>query len=232
MSDIDNKKAARIAGIWYLLFFLSAGISQIYLNKTFVLNNAIATAQHILATQSEFVLTFLSSLFGHVLCFLLLVLALYRLLKDVNGKQARLMLSLVLVSVSVMFVILIFQICSLFVLTRAEYFTALSKKQVYEIATLFLQMRFIGEYVVGIFWGLWLFPLAYLVYQSGFIPKFIAWLLVLSGIAHITDCVLYLTDINTHSLITSYLSIPVALGELAMMLWLLIKGVSKPKGNK
>jgi hypothetical protein len=128
-----------------------------------------------------------------------------------------------------MFVILIFQISALFVLNRAEYFTEFTAGQISEISTLFLQLRFIGEYVVGIFWGLWLFPLAYLVYKSNFIPKIIACLLVLSGICHIIDCVLFLTTLNTHALLTTYLRFPVALGEIAMLLWLLVKGVSIPK---
>jgi hypothetical protein len=224
-----NKKTARIAGIWYLLFVVSAGISQMYLNKTFVADNAVATAQNILATQSQFLLTFFSSIFGHILCFLFLVLALYRLLKNIDTTQARLMLALVLVSVSVMFVILIFQISAFFVLKRAEYFTEITTGQISEISTLFLQLRFIGEYVVGIFWGLWLFPLAYLVYKSNFISKIIAYLIVLSGICHIIDCVLFLSTQNTHALLTTYLSFPVALGEIALILWLLIKGVSTPK---
>ena len=224
-----NKKTARIAGIWYLLFMITAGISQMYLTKTFVADNAVVTAQNILATQNQYLLTFFCSFFGHILCFLLLVLALYRLLKNIDATQARLMLSLVLVSVSVMFVILISQISAFFVLNRAEYLTEFTTGQISEISTLFLQLRFIGEYVVGIFWGLWLFPLAYLVYKSNFIPKIIAYLLVLSGICHIVDCALFLTSQNMHALLTTYLSFPVALGEISMLLWLLIKGISTPK---
>jgi hypothetical protein len=71
--------------------------------------------------------------------------------------------------------------------------------------------------------------LAYLVYKSNLIPKIIACLLVLSGICHIADCVLFLTSQNVHALLTTYLSFPVALGEIAMLLWLLIKGISTPK---
>jgi len=221
-----NKRTARIAGIWYLLFVVTAGISQMYLNKTFVANNAVETAQNILATQSQFLLTFFSSIFGHILCFLFLVLALYRLLKNIDITQARLMLSLVLVSVSVMFVILIFQISAFFVLNRAAYFTEFTAGQISEISAMFLQLRFIGEYVVGIFWGLWLFPLAYLGYKSNFIPKIIVYLLVLAGICHIVDCTLFLTSLNIHTLLTGYIMVG-TLGELSFVLWLLIKGVSE-----
>ena len=232
MNQIDelkeNKKTARIAGIWYLLFIITAGTSQMYLTKIFVADNAVATAQNILATQSQFLLTFFGSLFGHILCFLFLVLALYHLLKKFDKTQAKLMLSLVLVSVSVMFVFLMFQISALFILKRAEFFTEFSAGQIAEISTLFLQLRFIGEYVVGIFWGLWLFPLAYLGYKSNFIPKIIVYLLVITGVCHIVDCTLFLTSQNLHTVLTNYVLGFGAFGEMSMMLWLLIKGVLTP----
>ena len=221
----EYKRTARIAGVWYLLFVITAGLCQTYLNKTFVADNAIATAQNILATENQYLLSVFGSIFGHIICFLFVVLALYRLLKNVNKTQAKLMFSLVLVSVAVMFVNIIFQTAALFVLNRAEYFTEFTEGQIYEISTLFLQLRFIGEYVVGIFWGLWLFPLAYLVYKSNLIPKIIAYLLVLAGICHIVDCTLFLTNQHTHDILTDYL-MTLALGEAILFMWLLIKGVS------
>jgi hypothetical protein len=122
-----------------------------------------------------------------------------------------------------------FQISALFVLKRADFFTEFSVGQVAEISTLFLQMRFIGEYVIGIFWGLWLFPLAYLGYKSNFIPKIIVYLLVITGFCHIVDCSLFLTSQHLHSLLTDYVSGLGAFGEILMMLWLLLKGIKTPK---
>jgi hypothetical protein len=229
LSEIkENKRTARIAGVWYFLFVITAGLCQMYLTKTFVAENAVATAQNILATKSQYLLCVFGTIFVHVICFLFVALALYCLLKNVNKTQAKLMLSLVLVSVAVMFVNVIFQVGALFVLNRAEYFTEFTTGQISEISTLFLQLRFIGEYVVGIFWGLWLFPLAYLVYKSNFIPKIIACLLIFAGICHIVDCTLFLTNQNTHAILTDYLMIG-ALGEAVMFLWLLIKGMSISK---
>jgi len=224
----ENKKIARIAGIWYFLFVITAGLCQMYLTKTFVADNAAATAQNIIVTETQYLLSIFGSIFGHIICFLFVVLALYRLLKNVNKAQAKLMLSVVLVSVAVMFVNIIFQTAALFVLNRAAYFTEFTAGQISEISTLFLQLRLIGEYVVGIFWGLWLFPLAYLVYKSNFIPKIIAWLLILAGICHIVDCVLFLTNQNIHAILTDYL-MTLALGEAALFLWLLINTKRKYK---
>jgi hypothetical protein len=220
----ENKKIARIAGVWYFLFVITSGLCQMYLTKTFVADNAVATAQNILTTQSQYLLSIFGSIFGHIICFLFVALMLYRLLQNVTKTQAKLMLSMVLVSVAVMFVNIIFQTGALFVLNRAEYFTEFTTRQIYEISALFLQLRFIGEYVVGMFWGLWLFPLAYLVYKSNFIPKIISCFLILAGICHIVDCTLFLTNQSIHTVLTNYLMLG-AMGEIVLFLWLLIKGI-------
>jgi len=36
---------------------------------------------------------------------------------------------------------------------------------------LFLNLHELGTNIAGIFWGLWLFPMGYLVYKSGFLPR-------------------------------------------------------------
>jgi hypothetical protein len=224
MNEInENKRTARIAGIWYLLFVVTAGLSQMYLNKIFVEYDLEATAQTILSTKTQYLFSIFGSIFGHIICFLFVVLALYRLLKNVNKTQARLMLSMVLVSISVMFLLIIFQTLTLHTLNRAECNTELT------VSFMFLYLRLMGEYVIGIFWGLWLFPLAYLVYKSNFIPKIFTYLLILSGVCHIADCILFLSSQNTHEILTNYLSVPIALGEIPLFLWLLIKGVLTPK---
>ena len=88
---------------------------------------------------------------------------------------------------------------------------------------LFIRLSGIGGTIAFIFWGLWLLPLGYLVYKSGFIPKFLGILLMIS-------CFGYL--INS---ITSLLGIPVnigmvsAVGEVLFILWLLIKGINVEK---
>jgi hypothetical protein len=84
-------------------------------------------------------------------------------------------------------------------------------------------------YVVDIFWGLWLFPLAYLTYQSNLFPKVIAFVLIISGIGYLTDSLSFILNQEIHTILRNYLSYPEALGEIVMLLWLLIKGVSTPK---
>ena len=78
-----------------------------------------------------------------------------------------------------------------------------------------------------ILWGLWLLPLAILVYRSRFLPRFPGVWLVINGFAYV---IVSLTGI----LIPQYqnrafiISQPALLGEIALMLWLVIKGARPP----
>jgi len=224
----ENKRTARMAGIWYLTLAIGAGYTWFYINKTFVPESAVLTVQNILATETQYITAILFSIVGQI-GFIFLALTLYRLFQSVNRTQARLMLTFVSISVAVSFVNIIFQTGALVFLNRASYFTAFTTEQIYELTTMFLHLNIFGVYVVTVFWGLWLFPFAFLVYKSNFFPKIIAYLLVFSGICYVFASLSFIISPEVHTSFESYLSIPQALGEVTVLLWLLIKGVSTPK---
>lgn len=58
-----------------------------------------------------------------------------------------------------------------------------------QVATtmLFLHLHEAGVVIVHIFWGLWLFPLGYLVIRSRYVPRFIGVLLILAGVGYLID---------------------------------------------
>src|SRR6266404_184740 len=93
-----TNKAARIAGAVYLSLVLTAPFSLLYIpGKLIVRGNATATASNILAHETLFRFGIIGELFGSVI-FILLGVALYRLLSGVNKTWAGLMIALVLVS--------------------------------------------------------------------------------------------------------------------------------------
>jgi hypothetical protein len=88
---------------------------------------------------------------------------------------------------------------------------------------LFLNLHHYGFVVAEIFWGLWLLPLALLVYRSRFLPRFLGVWLALAGFAWV---ILSLTGIlfpQVQDHVDTYTQ-PAVFGELAFMLWLVIKG--------
>ena len=222
------KKNARIAGFWYLLLAICAGYSWIYTTKIFVAGNATLTANNILTSESQYLIAILCSIIGQI-SFVFLSLALYKLLNQVNEMQAKAMITLMLVSVTLMFMNIIFQTGGLFVLKRADYLNVFSAEQINSISMLFMNLHFTGVHIVEIFWGLWLFPFSYLVYKSNYFPKILALLLIIAGLCYLIGSLAYIINLEFYSTIQIYLSILESIGELSIVFWLLIKGMREQK---
>jgi len=221
MHPTDN--AARIAGPVYLSMLLTAPFSLIYVpSKLIVRGNATATANNILAHETMFRLSIMGDLVGQVI-FICLAIALYRLLRDVNRTWAWLMVSFVLVSAAVGFLNTLNNVAALILFRGDEFLTVFDQVQREALGMLFIRLHSQGQFIDEIFWGLWLFPFGLLVFRSGFLPRFLGiWLMI--------NCFGYLVLSVTALFFPLYyeaafrFSQPVLFGELATMLWLLIKG--------
>jgi Domain of unknown function (DUF4386) len=220
----STKKAARIAGLLYLVNGVTGFFSIIYVpSRLIVSGNAAATANNILASERLFRLGIVSEL----ICaaeFVLLLWVLYRLLGAVNKTHASLMVILGLVSIPIMFVNTLNEIAALSLLRGADFLAVFDQPQRQALAMQFLNLHAEGFAVAGIFWGLWLFPFGILVFKSGFLPRIL-------GVLLIAACFGYLADSLTSLLLPSYedvvgriANIPLTLGEPAILLWLLIRG--------
>jgi len=220
-------KAARIAGAVYLSMVLTAPFSLIYVpSKLIVRGNAAATADNILSHETMFRLSIMGDLVGQVI-FICLAIALYRLLRDVNKTWAWLMVSFVLVSAAVGFLNTLNNVAALILFRGDEFLTVFGQVQREALGMLFIRLHSQGQFIDEIFWGLWLFPFGLLVFRSGFLPRFLGvWLMI--------NCFGYLVLSVTALFFPLYYeaafrySQPVLFGELAIMLWLLIKGAKVP----
>ena len=63
---IENKKIARIAGLWYLILAIGSGYSWMYISKTFVIENATLTVENILNTESQYITSIIFSIVGQI----------------------------------------------------------------------------------------------------------------------------------------------------------------------
>lgn len=220
-------KAARIAGAVYLSMVFTAPFSLIYVpSKLIVHGNATATAGNILAHETMFRLSTLAELVGQVI-FICLGFALYRLLRDVNRPSAWLMVGFVLASATVGFLNALNNIAAHILIRGGEFLTVFDKAQRDALAMLFLRLHSHGHFINEIFWGLWLFPFGLLVFRSGFLPRVLGvWLMVnCFGYLALSVIALFFSDYYSTAFRVAQ---PVLFGELAIMLWLLIKGAKVP----
>jgi hypothetical protein len=216
-------KAARIAGAIYLSMVFTAPFSLIYVpSKLIVRGNAAATAENILANETMFRLSIFGDLIGHVI-FICLGIALYRLLSNVNKTWAMLMVAFVSVSAAVGFLNALNNIAALILFRGGDFLTVFDKPQRDALAMLFLRLHSQGQFIDEIFWGVWLFPFGLLVFRSGFLPRFLGIWLIVACFAWIALSITALFSPLYYEAAFRYLQ-PAFFAEMAIMLWLLIKG--------
>jgi Domain of unknown function (DUF4386) len=222
------RSPARVAGILYLLLVVAAPLRLMYIPSTlFVRGNATATASKIAAHESLFRLGIVSDLFcGTILIFL--VLALYRLLKGVDQSLAVLMVILGgVMPAAIDFFNVLNDAAALMLVRGADFLSVFEKPQRDALAMLFLRLHHQEIVAAEILWGLWLFPLAILVYRSRFLPRFLGVWLILNGFAYLTMSFTGLL-LPQYEDMVSNIAFPALLGEMAFMVWLVIKG-AKPQ---
>jgi hypothetical protein len=221
------KDPGRFAGLLYILMSIPGFFAMVYVpSKLIVHGNAAATANNIAASETLFRLGIAAQLISQV-GFIFVALALYELLKGVNRRQASLMVTLIVVSIPISFVNELNSIAAFVLVRGADFLSIFEKPQRDALAMLFLNLHHHGFVVAEIFWGLWLLPLGLLVYRSRFLPRFLGVWLVFACFAWV---MLSLTGIllpQYEDKVFTYTQ-PAVLGEVAFMLWLVIRGARPP----
>ena len=223
----STRNPGRFAGLLYVLTSIVGFFAMMYVpTKIIVHGNAVATASNILAHETLFRLGIACELIGQA-GFIFVAFVLYGLLKGVNRQQASLMVTLIVVSIPIAFVNELNSIAALVLVRGADFLSIFDKPQRDTLAMLFMNLHGHGFDVAEIFWGLWLFPMGLLVYRSRFLPRFLGVWLALAGFAWVILSLTAIVFPQFEDKVFSY-GQPAFLGEIAFMLWLVIKGAKPP----
>ena len=177
------KKKARLAGFLYLAYFILFFLADNGVHYTAVgTEDLVGVANRIVTSAWLFRFGFVSFLLAAVF-FLLSAWALYVLLKPVNQDLALLFLLLNLGGVAIKCASLLSEFAAMLLLSGAEYLLIFHTDQLQGLAVLFLNLYKNGFMIANIFFGVWLFPLGYLVFKSGFLPRILGILLIIDGVA-------------------------------------------------
>jgi hypothetical protein len=198
-----------------------------YIPRTlFVHGNAAATVSNIAAHETLFRFGIVGDLFcGTVLIFV--VLALYRLFKGVDQTLAVLMVILGgVLPAAIDFFTTLNDSAVLILIRGADFLSVFDKPQRDALAMLFLRMHDQEILAAEIFWGLWLIPLGLLVYRSRFLPRLLGVWLIVNGFAYLANSFTGLLLPQYQNAVGSF-TFPVLTGEVAFVLWLLIRGAKQ-----
>jgi len=154
-SDGDSvhptKRTARIAGVVYLFSAAAAGVPLIYIPSALIIHDdAAATADRILASETLYRACMVSELTGAIL-FILLAWMLYQILKDIIRTRASLMVTLVLISLPITFLNVLNEIAALTLLHGASFLIVFDDAQRNALVLMFLGLHCDGANLANIF---------------------------------------------------------------------------------
>lgn len=217
---------ARLAGALYVAWIITGLYALFYVpSQIDTRGDAPTTARNVLSNELLFRAGILNDLVSAAL-WVVLILVLYRLFEHGDRYKARLMVALVLVQIPVLIVISAFNVASLMVF-KGDVLDSFALHQRQDLAMAFLKFSDYGVVALEIFWGLWLLPLAILVYKSRFLPRVLGVWLIINGFALVVMSVTGLLAPPYHDALYRF-GMLALLGEPALALWLLIKGAKLP----
>ena len=224
----NPNKTARVAGYLYLMLFPLGIFGIIYVpSSLIVLGDAATTASNIMANELLYRLSIVTALTLQIVN-IFLALALYKLLNPVDKNNAVLMVILVLVAAPIAMLNELNHVAVLLVLSGSDFLTTFSLDQVQASVPLFLNLHEHGVFIAQIFWGLWLFPMGYLIFKSNFLPKALGILMIIGGFGYLVDSFVYFIFPDFDVTFSEF----TFLGELLLPLWLMFKGVNHEQWEK
>ncbi len=220
---------ARTAGLFYLIVAILGGFAHFFSRgEVYRPGDATGTARNVVAhadlVRAGFVADLVQAAF-----FLFTAMTLYVLLKHVNRNAARAMVIFVAVAVAIICLNMVHQLAALLVATDTSYASALGARGSDALVLLMLDLQHYGYLIAQIFFALWLLPLGYLVHRSGVFPRVLGALLVIGCVGYLLDTFTLFLAPDLGAALDPFLVAPAGIAEIAMLLWLLVKGVRIPR---
>ena len=222
---------ARVGGLAYLIIIVAGALGEMFIrSKLIVSGDASATTHNIAASPLLWRLGLAGDLVMHVFD-LVLALVYYVLFKRVNKNLALLGLLFGLIQTAVLVANKLTLLVPLFLLENAGYLKAFSPEQLQALTYLPVKAHGYGFGIGLIFFGFECLVEGYLIFKSGFLPKFLGVLIVIAGLCYLLNSFALLLSPALADALFPAVLLPPFIGELSMCLWLLIKGVDLAKWN-
>lgn len=228
MVDTTQRKVVKIAGFLFLFAFIAPTLNWgLVLSKFNVAKNATATAKNILANESIFRVGITVELFMSI-GLIVLGLALYVILKQINKNLALLALFLKLIEATLMSVTVLIPFIALQVLSSDIRLDVFSQEQLQHPLGLIFNLHTAITAVPMVFLGLNMMLFSYLFFKSKYIPRILAGFGIISFGLIFIQSMLFILAPETAAMPINQIIFwtPSGLFEIIIGLWLLIKGIN------
>jgi hypothetical protein len=228
---ISQMFRARVAGALYLGVAVTGFFSHAARQRVLVEGDAFATVSHILASPLLCRTSMLSDVAMTALWISTAVTLSVLFRRAVHQAVGMAMVAFVLAGSAAVLASVLMQLAALKLAAGGEALSSLAIEQRHALALLTFEVGQGGVMVASLFFGLWLFPLALMVWRSGSFPRMVG--LALGGLLAVAGLG-YLADFSL-AILTPETSVRFAQttfwGELLLLLWLLIKGCGPTRGS-
>lgn len=223
---MNVQRYARIAGVLFLVSLVAGGLGEAYIPSKLVVSNDPAATVANLKTFEFLYRAGFATFLVESLCDISLVLILYALLKPVSRNLSLLAAFFGLVGTALFAFAELFYFAPPLILGSAAYAKSFSIDQLNSLSLLSLKLYGYAGMATTAYYGMSWIVRGYLIFRSGFLPKFLGVLMTIGGLAFVA---------RNFALILAPRYAPAALlafmfpGGLLMTGWLLIRGVDVPK---
>ncbi len=215
MEKLSQQSSLTFLRILYPIWMVFGIFSIMYVPTTLIVQGDVATtAKNITSNEFLFRAGIVGSLITQII-FIFAALFLYKLFEPVNKTYSLLMVILALVSVPIAMLNTLNSVAAFLLVNNPEQMM------------LFLNLNKQGIFIASIFWGLWLFPLGFLIYKSGYFPKIIGFFVIVGGFGYTLSSFVELLVPNFEAILSA-LEI-MTFGEIIFLGWLLVRGAKIPR---
>lgn len=224
---MTTKNLARVGGLLYLAVAIAGGFSEYVRTSNTVSGDAATTAANVTSHATLFQLAFATDL-ADLPMFLTVGIVFYVIFRPVNPPVALGMLVLNAVSVPIQALNMLNHAAALLVATQPQ-FAAVSSPA---LVLLLLDLHRVGYLVAQIFFGLYMLPLGYLVYRSGYLPRALGSILMAGSAAYSAGVAVSFAAVGFESAAATYFGVAGGVAELVFLLWLLVRGVDRHESTR
>jgi hypothetical protein len=212
-------KTARLAGVWYLILAVSGILGfMVFHPQIFITNDPQKTLNNLMNLGSISRIRLLFELII-IVSQALAAVWFYKLFYGIN-KWAATTLGIWGTVNSVVIMISAISMSSSIDIANASFPTMQEKAVLIQLlGGIISNVWSVG----GLFFGLWLIPMGYIVISSGRMPIWLGRILIMGGIGYLLQT--FIHSLGVQSSYLDLLIIPATLGELWMIAYLLIYGI-------
>src|SRR5437868_14441892 len=219
------RQLARIAGALYLINIVLGAFATAIVPAIVVVSGDAAATAHNIQTHE---LLYRLGLVAHLVVTVTnvpLALIFYELLKVVNRRLALLDAFFILVATAIEAAGLLNQFAPLVLLGSGPYTSARPAAQLQALAYAPIVLSGIEYSIHTMFFGFDILCFAYLVLRSSFLPRAIAVLLAIDGVAYLIYSFADLLAPGFAAQLVPWIQLPALFGEGSLCLWLLVVGL-------